>query len=359
MHRRVLVAATAFVLLVAVAVGGWFGWQALQRTDLDRAVAALPESTLRASWTDWREVRRLAGGTSLDRESTTRDVSGFVDRAYELDLTSTSAVVGSTYVMNRRYGYSPVDAEWEVYGQSPEGAVAVMRPGEDVDLDAVEDNLRDLGYEAPEGGAGSGGVWAGSPDLVAQIDPSLTPVLQNLVVLPEERLVLMSDSPSYASTAADVVTGDGGSLEDVEGVGDLADAAGEPVSGVLLASDFACEELGMGSADEEDQALAEERIEAAGGVSPLAGVVLAMGRDRSLTVGMHFESSEQASDDLRPRTELASGEAVGQGGMFSERFRVVEAAADGNLVVMDLEPAEDDLPLLSDLAQGPVIFASC
>lgn len=359
MPRRVVVIVLAVALLVAVAAGGWLGWRAWQRTALEEAVGTLPDSTLRATWTDWGQVRSLAGGSSLGSSSSTRDVARFVERAYDQDLTSTSAVVDATYVMERRYGFSPMDASWELYGQSREGAVAVMHFGDAVDLDGVERNLRRLGYTPPSGGAGSGGVWAGSADLVATIDPALTPVMQNVVVLPDERLVLLSDSQSYASVAASSATGSTDGLDSVSGVSSLAQVAGEPASAVLLASDFACEAAGMATADEEDQAAAEELISSAGGVSPLAGLVVALDPDRSLTVGMHFESSSQASDDLRPRLRLASGEAPGQGGTFAERFRVAEAVSDGNEIVLDLRPVDPDAPLLSDLTQGPLIFASC
>jgi len=353
------VAGVVGALVVALGVGGWFAWRAAHRTSYEQAVAWLPKSTLRATWTDWAAVRTLAHGTSLGASSTTRDVSGFLSRAYDLDLTSTSAVVDSTYSMNRLYGVSPLDAEWEMYGQSREGAVDVLRFGDSVDLDGVERNLRRLGYTPPTGGAGSGGVWTGSTDLVAALDSALTPVMQNVVVLPEQRVVLLSDSAGYASEAAGVVTGDDPALQDVPGTPALVRAAGEPTTAVLFASDFACEALGMAEADEEDQAQAKELVAAAGGVSPLAGVVVAMEPDRALVVGMHFEDSDQASQDLRPRVKLASGEAVGQGGSFGERFRVQEAVADGNEIVMHLRPAGKDLPLVSDLTEGPLLFASC
>lgn len=359
MPRRVVVLAVAAAAVVVLAAGGWWAWRAAQSTSYEQAVAWMPKSTLRATYTDWTSVRSLADGGSLDSSSTTRDVSNFLSRAYDLDLTSTSAVVDSTYSMNRLYGFSPIDAEWEMYGQSREGAVDVMRFGDSVDLDGVERNLRRLGYTPPADGAGSGGVWAGTTDLVAQIDPSLTPVMQNVVVLPEQRIVLLSDSDGYASAAASVVTGDEAGLDEVDGTSALADAAGEPATAALFASDFACEALSMAGADEEDQAQADDLIAAAGGVSPLAGVVVAMHPDRSLVVGMHFEDSDQASEDLRPRVKLASGEAPGQGGTFGERFRIKEAASDGTEIVMQLEPAAKDLPLISDLTEGPLLFASC
>jgi hypothetical protein len=357
-HRRVVLG-IVLALVGAVAVGAWAGWQAMHRTAYEQAVAWMPQSTLRATFTDWAEVRRLADGSGLGAASTTREVSAFLARAYDLDLTSTSAVVDSTYAMNRRYGFSPLDADWEMYGQSREGAVAVLHFGDSVDLDGVERNLRSLGYTAPPDGAGSGGVWAGSADLVAGIDPSLTPVLQNIVVVPGQGVVLVSDSAAYAATAASVVDGSVAGVDEVAGTSELASAAGEPVSAVLFASDFACEALSMANADEDEQAVAKDLVASAGGVSPLAGVVVAMQADRSLVVGMHFESSDQASDDLRPRTTLASGDAPGQGGTFPERFRVVEASAEGNEIVMDLQPAAKDLSLVSDLTEGPLLFASC
>lgn len=359
MHRRVLAVLLVLALVAVLAVGAWLGWRATQRTDLERAVALLPEPTLRATWTDWAQVRELADGGDLGADASTRDVGGFLSRAYDLDLTGTSAVADAAYAMNRRYGFSALDASWEVYGQSRDGAVVVLHFDDSVDLDGVERNLRRLGYAAPADGAGEEGVWVGSADLVATIDPSLTPVMQNVVVLPDEGLVLLTDAQEYAATAASVVAGDEPSMNEVDGVTDLAGLVGEPAAAVLFASDFACEALGMSSVDDDDRALADQRVADAGGVSPLAGLVVALETDRSLLVGMHFESSSQAAGNLEPRVELASGEAVGQGGTFEERFELVEARSDGNQVVMDLEPARDDAALLSDLTQGPVLFATC
>ncbi len=356
--RRVVVVVAALTLLVAAA-GAWFWWQSTQRTSYQQAVAWLPEETLRVTWTDWAQVRAAADGEDLDAGSSSRDVGGFLDRAYDLDLTGTSAVVEATYAMGRRYGFSPLDAAWEAFGQSREGQVAVLRLGDAADPAGIERRLRRLGYEAPADGAGSGGVWSGSADLLASIDPSLSPVLQYVVVDAGEGVVLLSDDRAYASAAASVVAGDAEGLDAVAGTTDLAGAAGEPVSSVLLASDFACEALSMGAADDGDQAAARQLVEDAGGVSPLTGFVAALQPDRSLVVGMRFEDASQASDDLRPRVALAAGDAPGQGGTFGERFRVVEAAAEDREIVMQLEPAADDLPLLSDLTQGPLLFATC
>ena len=364
MHKRVAVL-IALVLVVLAAAGGLFAWRLLDKTAYEHAVASMPGATLRATYTDWSQVRSTLDATGLGAGSSTREVSQFLDRAYDADLISTSAVSGSTYAMASRYGFSPLDASWEMYGQARKGAVVAMKLPESADFAGIERNLRTLGYDVPAAGAGAASVWAGSVDLVAQLDPSLTPVLQNVVVLEDEQVVLLSDNAAYASAAADVVRGSEESLaEKTEGVTDLADRAGEPVTAVLFASDFACEALSMASADEEDQAAADDLIRQAGGVSPLAGLVMAHQRDRSLVVAMSFESSGQAEDNLRPRVDLASGEAVGQGGMFGDRFDIATARQTGQSVVLDLRPvgsAEEraESSLLSDLSQGPVIFATC
>jgi hypothetical protein len=188
--------------------------------------------------------------------------------------------------------------------------------------------------------------------------------MQNIVVLEDERLVLMSDDAAYASQAADVVEGSEPSLTEDQGTASLASVAESPVSAVLFGSDFACEALSMSSADEEDRRVADDLIAGAGGVTPVSGMVMAHEPDRSLVVAMQFEDSDQAADNLAARAELASGDAVGQGGSFADRFEISSAEADGDNVVLTFQPvgsAEDraESTLLSDLSQGPVLFATC
>lgn len=355
MQRRVVVL-VAFVVL-ALVLAGLVAWRVLgARTDYAVAVEALPQSTLRASYTDWESVRLAVGDAAPGPAASRREAAAFVDRAYEGDLSGTSAIVGSTYPLQEEFGFSPLDIKWEVYGQSTEGAVDVVRLQDTSDMLGIERRLRTLGYDEPSGGAGRGGTWAGSADLVATIDGDLSPVQQNVVVLAEERLVLMSDSASYASTTAEVVSGDVPSLSSVSGVEDLVSVSDEPVNAILWAKDFACEDLGMADADPNDQERADQLTTDA--LSPLAGLVMAREQDRSVRVRMRFESSDQASANLQPRVDLASGEAVGQGGTFPDRFSISSAEADGSAVTMVLQPKRR-VSLLSEISQGPILFATC
>lgn len=346
-------------LLVLAAVAGAVAWRLLDaRSRYDDALATLPMSTLRTTYTEWSQVRSQAKAGSLGAGSSREQVSAFLNRAFDLDLISGSGVSESTYVLMRRFGFSPLDAQWEVLGQSREGQVDVMRLDDGVDMAGIERALRRLGYTPPPDGSGTGGTWVGGADLVAGLDTDLTPVQQNFVVLPDQKLVLMSDSAAYVAAAGSVAQGSADSLTHAEGVTDLASAARDPVAAVLWTSTFACEDLSMGTADDEDQRVAEQLVTRAGKVSPLDGLVMAQQPDRSLVVGMHFETPEQASSNLQSRVDLASGEAPGQGGSFADRFTVTSGEADGNDVVLVLRPRTDG-PVLSDVSTGPVLFATC
>lgn len=348
MHRRGVLVALAVVVLVAGAV---VAWRLLARpTDYERAVAWLPEDSLRVTWTDWAAVREDVGAPGPGAGSGA--VAGFLDRAYEADLSAGSAVAESTAVLDSRYGFSPLDVGWEALGQARGGQVVVLGLAEGADLAAIEGRLRRLGYDAPPDGPGTDGTWQGGADLVASIDPALTPVMQNMAVVEDERLVVMSDAPGPVSATVSVIAGDEAGLD-----APLAGVAGTPVQAWLWSDDFACEDLTMSTADPEDQRLAERLVDDAGGVSPLSGLVMARQPDGSVTVGMRFENDDQASDNLQPRVDLAAGEAPGQGGTFGERFRVTSGEAEGSDVVIRLEPREEFQ--LSDITSGPVLFATC
>ena len=357
-HTRVVVYVSGAVIVALLAAV--VAWRLLGAgSTYEAALGTLPKATLRTTFTDWAHVRSEAHGASLGAGSSRSKVEAFLSRAYDLDLTSGSAVAESTYALQEKLGFSPLDAQWEAFGQGRQGQVDVMRLDDDVDLAGVERALRRLGYTPPRTGSGRGGTWVGGADLVAGIDPDLTPVQQNVAVLPDDHLVLMSDSASYLSAATSVARGDEGPLTDEEGVTSLAKHAGDPVAAVQWSSTFACEDLSMGAADEEDQRVAGQLVAKAGDVGPVDGVVMAQQADRSLVFGLHFESSDQASANLQPRVDLASGDAPGQGGSFRDRFTLDSGTARGQDVVLTTRPTGRDASVLSDLSSGPVLFATC
>lgn len=354
-RRRILVIATVVMLLLAAAVVGRKVWQDAHRTALDQALDAVPRSTMRLGFTDWAAVRRQLGVPDQDRPSDAT-IEKLTSKAYDTDLSAASSIDESTAALQKYFGFSPATAEWEAYAQSDAGATMVVRMPDGFDLDKVTAHLDDLGFGKPSRDTG---VWEGGADLVASIDPTITPELQYVAVLADRHLIVTSDEAAYAKEAAAVALGQRDSLGDVASARDLAGKVGEPAAAMLWPRDFACSDLAMSQADQDSQSQADELVAQAGGVTPLSGLVMALAPDRTLTVAEGFESSGQAKHNLRARAKLAVGEAPGRGGSFSDDLGLVSSRTDGSAVLLQLRPKEHTGFVLSALDNGPVLFATC
>lgn len=351
-RRRALVPLVALLLMAGLTAGAFVAWRVADRgTPLGRALAHAPEGTERATWTDWAAVRRELG-VELAQDSTASDVQALLDDAFARDLSSGSALGSSAIALHEELGLSPATLRWELFTQSPDGAVELLAPGADSDLGAVRDRLESLGWRRPEE---DDGVWVGGPDVLAAIDPRLTPELQHVAVLDDEDLVLTSDQPGYLERAVAVVRGED---DGVAGLAQVAEELGRPVSAVVYDGAHACERLAMAQADADAQAQADQLVEAAGGVHPMSAFAMGSLPGGDLRVAIEVEDEDDVGSETRARARLASGPAPGQGGDFADRFEVAAAASHGRVVTLDLRPAEGQY-VLSDLSSGPVLFATC
>lgn len=349
MSRRPVVALLVGLTLVA---GGFAAWRLAQpETPLAQALSMTPADADRVSWTDWDAVRRELGA-GLDADPTAEEVRGFLDEAFGADLSSMSALGSSAPVLQQELGFSPATLEWELFAQSADGAVELMRVSDDVSLADVADRLADLGYAAPEE---DDGVWVGGPDLLASIDASLTPELQHVALLADQQLVMTSDQAPFLERAVAVAQGDGDSAD---GLAELAENLGNAASAAIYDGAHACEKLAMSQADDDARAEADQLVAATGGVHPLTGFAMARLIDGDIRVVMQVEDEDDAAGDAESRAALAAGPAPGQGGSFTDRFSVGKAGAQGREILLDLRPAEESY-VLSDLTSGPVLFATC
>lgn len=351
---RLLAAALALVLVAGLLVVGVMVWKRLTRTELEQALRAVPASSLRIGFTDWARIRGEMGADLGDKPKPDA-VDSFVGKAYEADFTAASSIDASGAALQKYYGFSPGTAQWEAYAQGKEGAVMVLRLPH-ANFDDLAGNLRSIGYKRP---AEDDGVWSGGVDLVANLDPTLTPELQYVALLAGNDLVVSSDNREYAAKAARVAAGDGASAATQESNGDLVGALAHPANAMIWTGDFACEDLAMSRADDDSQAQAEDLVSRAGGVDPLTGLAMAMGTDRTLQVVESFEDADQARRNLRPRARLAVGEAVGRGGSFADSFALTRSRAVDSTVRLTLRPKQRTGYVLSALYDGPLIFATC
>ena len=349
MRKQLLLAVAVLVALALVVVGiQW--WQSLRMSEFQRAISLAPEGAQRLTYTDWAAARQQLD-VDLDTDSPGSEVDQFLADAFEEDLSPMSALLESTPTMHDRFPFSPVTLDWELLSQSEEGAVVLMRMPEGTDFDALEDGIERLGYQRPED---EGDVWLGGIDLLPSIG-ILTPELQYLAVDADQRLVVSSDTEDYLRQAMKTVTGDADAVEGLDGV---VDAVDEPLAAAVYDGEVACSSLAMGSADAADQDEAAGLLAAAGEVNPMTGFAMAVEPGLGVRVAMSFENEDQARANADSRAALASGPAPGQGGDFSDRFRLGTVSAEGSVMTMELNP-EDGEYLLSDLTSGPVLFATC
>jgi hypothetical protein len=166
---------------------------------------------------------------------------------------------------------------------------------------------------------------------------------------------LASDQQAYVETARSAATGDGASVEGLDGV---VDALGDPLAAAVYSGDYACGALAMAHADADDQADAAELVAEAGTVDPYRAFAMGERAGGGVRVAMEFADDDQAKANADSRAALASGPAVGQGGDFADRFTLDSARAEGTIVTLDLDPLEGQY-VLSDLSSGPVLFATC
>ncbi|QBX55819.1 hypothetical protein EXE58_10360 [Nocardioides seonyuensis] len=343
---------SAVVLVALLVAGGLLAWR-LSAPDpgMARALDLAPAGTERVTWTDWAAVRRSLDA-DLDADSPTEDLEAFLDEAFAQDLSSTSALLASAATLHEELGLSPANLEWEMLAQGPDGAVEVLGPAPDTDLDDLRERLAELGWEEPDE---ADGVWRGGPSVLPSVGPGLTPELQHVAVLDDAGVVLTSDQEGYLARAVEVARGDG---EAVAGLDDVVADLEEPVSAVAYTAAHVCERLAMSQADAGSQETSDQLIESAGGVHPLTAFAMGKRAGGVVRVAMEVEDAEDAAADAAARAALAQGPAVGQGGDFADRFEVAEASSKGRVVRLDLLPREESY-VLSDLSSGPVLFATC
>lgn len=349
--RARLLAVGAGLLVLALIVAGLLWWRSARLSDLQRATALAPPDAQRLTWTDWAAVRQKLG-VNVGSGSGTPQVESFLDKGFQADLTSTSALLQSATTLHEKYGFSPATLEWELLSQSDQGAVILMRTPDSFDFEALADRLESLGYDPPQSDTG---VWEGGGDVLAEISPDLTPELSHVALDADRQLIVTSDRAGYLDHAMDTVTGDADGLE---GFDDILEATGEPLSAAIYSGNIACQALAMSSADQADQDQAKELIEAAGEVNPVTAFSMSVQPGRDIRVVLGFENDDQAKVNADTRSVLARGPAPGQGGDFSDRFTVDRVTAEGSLVTLALDPVPGEY-VLSDLSSGPVLFATC
>lgn len=343
----------AIGVVLAVVAAGVVAWLVVQRDGeepgrLESAIAMAPEDSARLGWTDWSGVRKELDA-DLSAASPGRDVERFLADGFDADLTSTSALVSSAPTLQEDYGFSPATIDWELFAQGEEGAIVLIGLPESLDLDEVEDTIENIGYQRP---STDEGVWIGGSDLLIELG-TVTQELAFITIDRDRRVLAASDLSVTLENWRDQERGE--DLDD--SVAEVSAHVEDSLSASIYTGEYACTALAMTEADDSDRLRAAELIDAAGEISPLLAFAIATRPGGDVRVAMGFDSEDQARTNADTRAKLAAGPAPGQGGAFPDRFELGKVSADGEVVTMEFHPRQ--AYVMSDLATGPVLFATC
>lgn len=335
-RRGLLVRLTVLVVLAALAVG-YAVWP--RSSEFARATRLLPASTQRVLWTDWTAIRTAHDCRTWPACEKAMD---------DADLAAATVLAGSAEALQAQLHWGPETADWELLGQARGGEVLVVHLP---DVARVARAYEDAGFTPPAKHRLGGGVWEGSGDVLAGLGID-EPLFTNVAFLADQGLLLSSDSPAWLARAVKAAAG--GRHLDFAPAGRLE----TPLAAVGLVGDRACAELSFATADAGAQARAAQLVAGAGGVNPLDGYLVGLGRDRVWTAVLAFESDAKAQQDLLPRQRLAGGEDPGQMLDYDELFTLTSAEQHGRDVVLHGR-ARPSAYALTQVTQGPVLLAGC
>ena len=325
------------LLVIALVLGGAW-WAAALKPDsrpaLTSALDAMPASTTVVGFTDWSQIlERHSIGVAARRDLTTRSVIG--TRVDEMDAL---------------IGWSPADAEWEVFGQGPDGTAAVVRLDRSVSFDDLRGKLRDAGYRQD------------GPRWTASRRSNLSETFINIALLPRQRLVVLSDRSSTLDRVLDVIDGRARSLAGNPAAADTARALAGSDSVLLQGGTLGCRSSAVTGADREQQVRAA--LDRAGDLESYRfsgrGVVDHGGsgfRAQQVVFVMTFESAVLASEQVQVRGRLATGPFIGRSGPIEETLRLRSSSADESTARLSFAHDPDTDVFMT--GTGPVLFATC
>ncbi|UMG91471.1 hypothetical protein [Nocardioides sp. TF02-7] len=302
---------------------------------MDDAFEYLPADSFRVTFSDRAsQAERLGVDDVGPRDATEEDAVGYLEAlAEEVAGTRLTPFV----VAAREAALNDLDVEWEgsaSWGDpdAPEGAT-VWKVGDDLDFDALADELAALGYEEQQvagfdvltGGRATDPAAAGYP-----------PFARALLLDPDDGLVVAAAAVGPLETVADVINDDADSLADDDGFGEVADAVEDVEYAVLEAGPAACASRG--------DRLPRSAQSAQAGLAGLADLgrperraLLVRGEDPRATYVLEHADDEAAEADRDAREALlADGTDPVTGRPFAELGELT-VERDGSLVLVEAD----------------------
>lgn len=360
MRRLSLLVVASVVVVAAVVVIAILVWPSSSDDPVDHALAVMPADATTMTFTDAAATRQRLGHDDLTSESSSDEIEIFLSDSIDVPWGTSS--LGAYYVQMDGWSWNFLDVEWEAAHVSEDVSATAFKLRDDIDMDAVQAEFADRGYEESD----VDGYPAYSLDL-SDLSADEAPIvsLLNVIVIPDEQLLLTGPD---AEALIDPATGETDSLVDSELAGDLVGEVESPEYLQLSLGASSCVEalaaLGTGSTPESMEELAGALAETPGygDLQPIAGHVAGIAVPDGEPVAQAaaaYADDDSAAADVGPREEfVADGMSVVTGQPYSELVSA-EVESDGSMVTYDLGGGDTTLQLPRMLQSRDLPWAVC
>ncbi len=305
-------------------------------SSLDDALEVVPGSATRVIFFDRAAAIERLDVDEIDADSSEHEIDEYVNAVRELPWSS--ELDSYLLTMLEDAPFTAQDVEWEVTSyDNDDGFGRVWRMNDDLDLDDVIDDLKELGFEE-EGSDDDAHALHIDLEDVGEDQSYPTPLL-NITVVPDEHLII---GGPQAADVADVVADDADSAVDTDAFEDLIDSTDDVELADLSRDDMACA-LGFSR-------LSPEQVEASGveelGHPDEVGFFV-HGDEAETRSVLQFADDGAAEDDAEAREKfLEEGSSPISGVPYSE-FGSWDVEADGDQVRIDIDYDDpQDVPAL-------------
>ncbi|MGH3485544.1 MAG: hypothetical protein ACRDPQ_20185 [Nocardioidaceae bacterium] len=361
MRRLSLLIVALVVVIAAVVVVAILVWPSSTDDPIDDALAVMPADTTTMTFTDAAATRERLGYGNLNSESPADEVEPFVSDAIDVPWSTSS--LGAYYVQMDDWSWNFLDVEWEAADVSEDVSATAFKLRDDIDMDAVQAEFADRGYEESD----VDGYPAYSLDISdLSVDEYPIPSLLNVIVIPDEQLLLTGP---HAEVLIGPATDDADSLADSDLADDLVGEVENPEYLQLSLGDSSCvdamEALVPDSTPESTEELAGALAETPGyeDLQPItghvAGIAVPDGEPVAQAAAAAYDDDDSAAADVDPRAEfVAEGTSVVTGQPYSELVSA-EVESDGSMVTYDLGGGDTTLQLPRMFQSRDLPWAVC
>jgi hypothetical protein len=348
------------VAVVAAVVVAVLVWPSSSDDPVDDALAVMPADATTITFTDAAAARERLCYGDLTSESPEDEVDALVADSAEVPWSTSS--LGTYYVAMEGWSWNFLDVEWEAANVSEDVSATAYKLRDDIDMDAVQAEFADRGYEESD----VDGYPAYSLDVSdVSADEAAIVTLLNVIVIPDEQLLLTGPD---AEALIDPATGEADSLADSELADDLVGEVENPEYVQLSLGDSSCVDtmaaLGEGSTPESMEELAGALAETPGykDLKPItghvAGVAVPDGEPVARAAAA-YPDDDSAAADVDPREAImAEGSSVVSGQPYSEVVSA-DVESDGSIVTYDLGGGDTVLRLPQMVQTNDLPWAVC